>query len=677
MHSALRRRRRDQGIPIDPPTPELLLPSQELASDIACLREKDDALARHLGLPTVGSTMLNAHGIEWQIDGYTSAASVASYNYPDRATNLYPVVVPQNLSERLTEFIAEINRCTPKCIVPLDTLPYRFPNRAHPGGHSVDAWSDPYRILLFLDAASVHETIFAHELAHVWIDLVNRIEDHRVLKDKSDTARYSQVQLIQSFVLDIAVNDVLRRKGFDTSIIDADQKEGLFNLAGAAQDGYKPPSRREALFMAQVLAANLVDEAHGRSIVRQGDHILAIRSHLPDVHALAQSMAVSVTSEPLRDAESARRLIDAVVTLSFEYTDGGIDLEDELIHIEPQTDWNRDKHPEWLKGQPIQAKCEIGRAMAKVAADSNSECFLSDFAGPVFASFTLPDGSTSQPQRIVHAQPSVNPGDFARRIMEANNANRQRVAAARPSFTPQNTPHGLRTYSAGMGAFLTRVRWQEIRQGEVPYAYAMGNPTTYNDPTGLSPQFTNCEFAGIGWMSGPLARGERESRLTRFTRCQRGLEAQFKARELLHYPQLCPRGLAEICEACARVSGLKVNCGGYPSCSSPGGGSTQGFDWGKVGGIAGSIIPNAGDFWKFDDAACYRTCYLLPGLLVATPNKKFIKAACVAACNALRDGGCEKLFARCVQMGDTPQGDNCMLFYIFNCEQAPKGIRGS
>jgi len=214
MRSSLRRRQFQLGAPIDAPAPPrpLSIYSEEYGLEVACLREKDAIRAKKAGLPAPGSKLTNVHGIEWVIDGYTTARSMVSYLYPNGEFDLYPLILPLNFSARLNDFAAEIERCTPKAIIPLDTLPHRFPERAHPGGHSVDHFSDPNRILLYTDAASVSEAIFAHELAHVWIDFVLGIEDSRVLKDATDTARYAQVQFQQSFILDIAVNQVLREK---------------------------------------------------------------------------------------------------------------------------------------------------------------------------------------------------------------------------------------------------------------------------------------------------------------------------------------------------------------------------------------------------------------------------------------------------------------------------------
>lgn len=65
-----------------------------------------------------------------------------------------------------------------------------------------------------------------------------------------------------------------------------------------------------------------------------------------------------------------------------------------------------------------------------------------------------------------------------------------------------------RPYMAGLGRFLTEARLAERLGGEQPYGYAMNNPTTYTDPSGLTP--TTCSPANDcdkyphvpGWYDG-------------------------------------------------------------------------------------------------------------------------------------------------------------------------------
>lgn len=260
--------------------PNLDVARRDLELDIACLKEKNNYLAVGRGMPAIGSVLTNAHGIKWLVDGHTAARSLLG-GAPGEPEELYPAIIPQNLSKRLTEFAAEVNRCTPKVLVPLDTMPTKFPKRGHPAGHWVDAWSDPYRILLFLDTANIHESVLAHEIAHVWIDLVKSVEDYRVLRDRSNPSRYAHVQFIQSFVLDFPVNQVLQDKGFDVEVIRRDAGLALSNLARAAKHGYLPPSRREAAFLASFLATSILEvEQQTPGIVQHRDTTLLLSREL-------------------------------------------------------------------------------------------------------------------------------------------------------------------------------------------------------------------------------------------------------------------------------------------------------------------------------------------------------------------------------------------------------------
>lgn len=392
MYRAMKRRRRIGEIPIDEhgqPIAEVSRVPTEL--DVAAQRERDAMLAARVGMPPVGATATSKAGITWKVDGHTHATSLSTQGLGTSELTLYPVVFPENLSPKLTEFLLEVARCTPKSIVPLDTMPHQFPKRAHPGGHSVDSISDRYRILLFLDISDATEAVIAHELGHVWIELVRGIEDYRVMRDTSDSGRYSQVQLLQSFVLDVAVDALLIAKGFDTSDIEADKQAALRQMGEAASAGYQPPTKREAVYMASFLASSLLDEGNSHILCSQTATL--VQSHLPDVHRLANAFKEAVQSSPPTCGESARTAIDQVLTHAFAYTDGGIDLTAELLEVKPEPFWEFDKHPEWLPGVSVKGKCEVGVAMARHGVASNMGAqFERHPNGQVKVRFQTPDG---------------------------------------------------------------------------------------------------------------------------------------------------------------------------------------------------------------------------------------------------------------------------------------------
>lgn len=504
MYAQLRRKQKKQGRQPAEVVTERVLSYAELEQQVACLKERDNLRAIQDGMPVIGARLTNTYGIEWVVDGHTSAPSLSTLSREDEADlDLYPAVIPQNLSPRLMEFVREVDRCTPKALVPLDTMPSLFPKRGHPNGHWVDAWSESHRILFFLDVVNLHETIFAHELAHIWIDLVLGIEDYRVLADRTDTARYSQVQFLQSFVLDQAVNKVLLEKGFDMSVVEQGTERTMSQLALAVEKGYRPPTRREAAFLASSLASAMLEEANAvTSLAKVGDHLLAARSHLPEVFDLASNFALAVQDNQPEDRVSAKRAIDHVLHLGFGYTDGEIDLDRELIVVEPRIAWDIDKHPEWMPGLPLKAKCEVGAAMARSGSPTESRWELSYApTGGVQIRFQLSDRSFTEPTKLtaIDRIPESNEQSM-KRVIEMSQRNQRRIdeivkiAQVRSSQTnmsqPSNQPPmpGPRSYSTGLAQWITQVRLEELLGGEHPYSYANNNPVNYTDPDGLQVQ---------------------------------------------------------------------------------------------------------------------------------------------------------------------------------------------
>ena len=68
---------------------------------------------------------------------------------------------------------------------------------------------------------------------------------------------------MQSFVLDLKVNDVLRQKGFDMAPIEGDLAASIESLGRAIDAGYHPEHPREEVFMALTLASKMLDEDRG------------------------------------------------------------------------------------------------------------------------------------------------------------------------------------------------------------------------------------------------------------------------------------------------------------------------------------------------------------------------------------------------------------------------------
>ncbi len=487
-----------------------------MSQEIALLKETNNQIAVRHGLPPVGSTMINQYGIEWLVDGHLFVPTLSTLSRGtdpdvDDPRDLYPVILPQNFSPRLTNFIAETDRCTSKVIVPLDTLPYLRPHSAHPYGHWIDGLDSPHRILMFLDAAHAHETIIAHEIGHIWIDLVEDCEDYRIFNDLSDTPKVHQWTSLQSFVLDNKVNEVLREKGFDMSVIENDVEESLISFAAAIRSGYRPPTAREAAFVASTLATAMLDyEAGAQNTLQSLDMASTVfRQDLPDVYELACHLAASVRRHGYADRASIRKAVDECALLSFAFVGEPLDLDTDFVEAVPTEDYN-DKYPEYFPGIPVAAKLEIARAMARLKIPGGSECRLEYLStGSAQVKFCQQSGEWTEPILLKNLRRLPQSAAFAgsnpmlqRGRLAMNKSIISPAPDHHPSFPPLGKVSGRRTYAPGLAVFLSRVRLEEQLGGEHPYGYALNNPVTYTDPTGLQPCFqSSCDT----YPGGPCA----------------------------------------------------------------------------------------------------------------------------------------------------------------------------
>lgn len=460
----------------------------EYETKLALYKERANQLAVSIGLPPVGSRMTNVHGIEWVVDGHAFASGVNTLGKAEGSEDprdLYPLVLPQNLSPRLLRVLDQLHLCTPKGLVPLDTSPELRPEFAHPFGHSVDAFSDPCRVLFFLDVARIGEAAFAHEAGHVWIDLVDGIEDHRILKDATDVARYSQVQQIQSFVLDFAVTEFLRRRGFDLSEIEEDRRESLRQLEASVFAGYRPPTPWESVFLATFLAETLVENE--ASLVRSDRTLEKIRADLPEAWALAEDLADAVRRCPPASAQAAMSTIDCALTLCFAHAGEHLDLDADLAYSPPNVEW-WDKWPEWLMGFTPMQKAEVGKAIARADLGLEAHVELQFHGGTALARFSEDERNWTEWTRLPFSLPEreASPLQLAKRKTIELNDRRWRTTQMQHPKIPY-LAHGKRAYSTGMARWLTKVRMEEFLGGESPYGYADANPLRYVDPSGNEP----------------------------------------------------------------------------------------------------------------------------------------------------------------------------------------------
>jgi len=466
----------------------------KLALEVAARRERNNYLAVRSGLPAVGSKLVNRYELQFEVEGHVHVPTVNSAQRwregKQSDADLFPSIIPKNLSSNLTQFILAVDRCTTKTLLILDTVPHVRRDAGVPSGHWVDTIGNAGANLLFIDAAQIHETHFAHEIGHLWVQYVDQAEDERVMEDVSDPGRLHQLSFVQSFVTDLRVNQVIAEQGFDVSVIVEDQAASIASLGRAIDAGYRPENLREGAFMALALAVQILEERRTyRNALAQLDETLAkVTRFVPELARLAMGLADAVDRHGYQSKDQIRASIDACLELAFDYTGDGIDLERDLV-IPPISEPNFDKYPNWIPGASPRMKCEIGRIMAREDIPQGSKWFLRQ--GPYnesIISFELLDGTIKGPWKLeqTHAlDPNIQQ---ANGISEMNRQNRERQMKQQPANEMPNFPgQPRRFYMAGTARFLTSVREAEWLGGEHPYGYALDNPVTFTDPSGNEP----------------------------------------------------------------------------------------------------------------------------------------------------------------------------------------------
>lgn len=495
MVSNLRRVRRDYGVPVvTEPKRFTRIDDPELALEVAARREKNTLSAMRAVLPAVGSKLVNRYGLEFEVESHIhvpTANSVQRWREGSQSeADLFPSIVPQNLSQKLTSFVAAVDRCTSKTLVVLDTMPHARRDAGVPDGHWVDTIGNGGANLLFIDAAQINEAHFAHEIGHLWVQYVDQAEDERVMEDVSDAGRLHQLSFVQSFVTDLRVNQIIAQKGFDVSVIVQDQAASIASLGRAIEAGYRPENPREGVFMALALAVQILEDRKSSpsALAKLDDTLEKVTRLDPELARLAFGFADAVMRHGYDGKDQIRASIDECLNLAFDYSGDGFDLERDLV-IPSISEPSFDKYPQWIEGASPQMKTEVGRIMAREDIPDGSRWSIRQ--GPLntsLLSFELPDGTIKGPWTLEHSQAFAAHNDHIQRITEMNRQNRERQMKHKPNGMPSFPGQPRRFYMAGAARFLTRVREAEWLGGEDPYAYAMNNPVKYTDPTGHKPQ---------------------------------------------------------------------------------------------------------------------------------------------------------------------------------------------
>lgn len=332
------------------------------------LEEALNDTARIHDMPPIGTRYQNSYGLEWAVENYAYfVAPTTMARYPGDCDYL-PVVYPQNPSMLLQSFIAEVDHCTTRWILLLDTMPAVHPLGLGNQIHCSHLSGDPTEAHIFLDVKHAHETIIAHELAHLWFSFVEDGDGGRVLRDCRDFGKKNQLDFIQSFVLDLRVNDLIDKRGFDMSLIAEDQIRGLEALRDLMMTSFVPPTRREPLMYALQIAGAVMERKRWPANKKgQLPRLLEFfEAAIPEIYATAMELVGIVKRTGVASKTAARKAMDECVSLGFRFTGDEIDLERDLEEMN-LTECMQDKYPDELQGAPVQLKLETYRAQARLA----------------------------------------------------------------------------------------------------------------------------------------------------------------------------------------------------------------------------------------------------------------------------------------------------------------------
>ncbi len=420
--------------------------------------------------------------------------------------------------------------------------------------------ADTTEVRVFLDGQNATETLIAHELMHLWMWFVEGSEGEKTLKDRSDVSRNMQLDFIQSFVLDIRVNDLIEKRGFDMSRICGDQIRGFEALRGSMMAGSNPPTLRELLLYAlQVAGAALEQKRLSPEMQRQLDSMLLfVEVAAPEIYHAAMQFVEIISRHRLDTRDGMRGALDECTMFGFQFTGDDLDLDRDFAEV-ALTECMHDKFPNELPGIPVPLKIEIARARARLGIESCGRIDITTSrTGMAVLKFGPADGSTVGPietnccvappegiiererERVLHEQMKngrdnrlpIDPNaqyrhipvqerprvrgmvpDGYRRLPQGYNAASRHPAKPAPGLPPVFPwSDGNRCYMAGLTRAIAEARLaQQTESGSANlYTYAANNPVNMIDPSGLQET----------WDPGPDPPKSSESRRNPLAGCK-------------------------------------------------------------------------------------------------------------------------------------------------------------
>jgi len=190
---------------------------------------------------------------------------------------------------------------------------------------------DPDLMFVIVDSNWCREDVMAHELMHIWLDLVEGYEDHRRYRDAANGRNSFTALSIQSFVIDCKVQERLKQRGFPLRQFTDDIVDSLHDCATALDRGGELANRSQEAVIANLLARTEAVPDLYELTSEDWERLCYVRRvfsrHVPGVVWLATRVAEAFSRHDYKSAPEALRLIDECLRLHFAYRGEPLDFE--------------------------------------------------------------------------------------------------------------------------------------------------------------------------------------------------------------------------------------------------------------------------------------------------------------------------------------------------------------
>jgi len=351
-----------------------------LADDVpanVCVLPPDDHSAQYR-LRSPGHTYRNRAGMQFMVANYAQfgfkhtparldGTKALELFHGDRPpTSVLPVIAHLNPSQRLRELYREVLAVTPRHLLIADAAGLPEECRQIMDGLHFTSWREyPELMVVVVDSGECREDILAHELMHIWLDLVADYEDHRIHRDPSDGRGVFTVISVQSFVIDCKVQEKLIERGFPLRQFTSDIVDTLHQHAVATEAGFALANRSQEAVMARLLARPwAVPELYEFTEddwekIRHARRV--IECQLPRLARLADGFVKAFRRHRYTEKHEALKLIDECLGLQFGYIQQDFDQARDL-RIEPDRSGTNDR---FMPNAPAEAREDVLRRLVR------------------------------------------------------------------------------------------------------------------------------------------------------------------------------------------------------------------------------------------------------------------------------------------------------------------------